>query len=343
MTTPTLAPPTDRSNPFKVLGRDVGRVTSLDDVLTLADLDWDVTAVPETAKTLTHEGKTYELSAPGKSTLVRQRADGSYIDFASVSNRYCPVQNRDAFGIAEHMIGTGAGFEFESAGHTHDGARTFLVLRVPAADLTIGGKDLIQVRQLISNWHDGKTAIRSTVHFNRLACTNGMYRPIPGLGGSSVIKHTGRAQELLAEARTVVQQSLQYAKTFGAVAQTLIDTPMTDDEYIDYVASLFPHPTLVPDTAANAAEKNEKNEREWQAKRDMLLDLWKLAPTNEEGRGTRWAAFNAIHEFLDWGKPVRSSRAVAGGTPDEMRAIRQMSDEAINRERQRAFADLIPA
>jgi hypothetical protein len=38
-----------------------------------------------------------------------------------------------------------------------------------------------------------------------------------------------------------------------------------------------------------------------------LMTLWR-APTQENIAGTKWAAYNAVAEYEDWAKPVRSKK-----------------------------------
>lgn len=56
----------------------------------------------------------------------------------------------------------------------------------------------------------------------------------------------------------------------------------------------------------------------WQHRHEELLRLFHAAETQEEGRGTRWAAFNPIFEYLSWSQPVRGGK--------QQRASRQLTD-----------------
>ena len=56
----------------------------------------------------------------------------------------------------------------------------------------------------------------------------------------------------------------------------------------------------------------------WERRRTELSRLFRFAETNDLGRGSRWGAYSALTEWIDWGTPVR------GG--DDARAARQFAD-----------------
>jgi hypothetical protein len=73
-------------------------------------------------------------------------------------------------------------------------------------------------------------------------------------------------------------------------------------------------------------------------KRASLLHLFTEAETNEFGRGTRWAAYNAFTEYADWFQPVK------GDDPDgSRRANRQLDSAAAITFKQNAWDYLLAA
>ena len=53
------------------------------------------------------------------------------------------------------------------------------------------------------------------------------------------------------------------------------------------------------------------------------MKLWTTSPTIAPIAGTRWAAYNAVTEFLDHIVPVRGARTA--GAASEARALRNIS------------------
>jgi hypothetical protein len=54
-------------------------------------------------------------------------------------------------------------------------------------------------------------------------------------------------------------------------------------------------------------------------KRGELMGLWK-APTQQNVAGTAWAAYNAVAEWSDWVKPIRSAK----DDKDDLRSERML-------------------
>jgi hypothetical protein len=67
--------------------------------------------------------------------------------------------------------------------------------------------------------------------------------------------------------------------------------------------------------------KTARQERKAESVRSEMRALWN-APTQANIAGTRWAAYNAVVEWADWVKPVRSKDK----DKDAVRATRIMFD-----------------
>ncbi|WP_036323494.1 hypothetical protein, partial [Microbacterium gubbeenense] len=71
---------------------------------------------------------------------------------------------------------------------------------------------------------------------------------------------------------------------------------------------------------------------------DALLSLFRLAPTNELGRGTAWSAYNALTEYLDWMAPVRGAGAGDDDEADALLRARRQFDGTTQKVKDRGFA-----
>ena len=98
---------------------------------------------------------------------------------------------------------------------------------------------------------------------------------------------------------------------------------MTNSEFEAFITGLYPKPS----------EENKRAHTLWSNRLQDLRTLYRYAETNDFGRGTRWAAYNAVTEYLDWGIPVRSATRDA----DTQRAMRQLG-EAHADAKAKAFA-----
>ncbi len=89
---------------------------------------------------------------------------------------------------------------------------------------------------------------------------------------------------------------------------------------------------LLP-TAPDASDRQAKALTEARA---TLHGLFTTAPTQDSIRGTRWAAYNAITEFADWG-PLR------GADPNHLRRSTRILTEQQSPLKLRAIDYLLAA
>lgn len=318
MTAPTIAR-TTRQTATATLGTDISRTASLDDALELANLDWNIIEEPaEKISLLTDEG-VITTSIPGQRLIMR---DDNFTTLGVVGSRYEPVSNADAFALADaaHMLGA----EFSHAGELDHGRKTFLSMKLPEAQITVGGYDIIDFSINLSADHAGRGTILGDIQGTRLVCTNGMRT---GFGDKFTwsIRHTKTAEQRMDEARETLHRAMIYAADFANCAEALIASKFTANEFDSFIGALFPKPD--EDLGVRAVSS-------WEKRRDQLMHLFVNEDTQEEGRNTKWAAYNAVAEWNDWVRPAQ------GGA--EGRALRNFRTRNNSNAVNRAF-DLLVA
>lgn len=289
------------------LGVDLTGVSDVETALERADLNWGLDIHPaENIDVTTEEGKTFATSIPGMRLVMR---DDDHTVLGVVGNRYEPVDNRSVFSLAEHFLNQGA--TFQEGGSLDHGRRCFMRFGLPDTTVELaGGQDLVTFGVVIKASHDGTGNVTAALEGTRLVCLNGMTASVPGLPHVFTVRHTANVQTRMSEAEVILSGAARYARGFAAAAQHMLDTPMSKDEFKAYLDRLYPR----PDAEAKRATTL------WENRRATLLNLFAFAETNEIGRGTAWAGYNALTEFLDWEAAIRST----DGSPlDEVRARRQ--------------------
>ncbi len=108
----------------------------------------------------------------------------------------------------------------------------------------------------------------------RLVCMNGQTANI-GFPTTFAIGHTRSAHDRLAAATTMVQGAVRYAKEFSAIADHMLDTPMTLSEFGAFIDAMYPRPD----------EENAREFGRWERRRHELIELFRFADTNDLGRG----------------------------------------------------------
>ena len=309
----TFTTDTTRIAPQARLGHDVSAANNLTEALNLADLNWQVREEPADGLSIFTDDELITTSIPDRKLLLRS---DNLLTLGVVGNRYQPVSNADAFGLADaaHQLGA----RFAHAGELDYGRKTYMTMTIPEADVLVGGKDLVSFGLTLRTDHSGSGSITGSVDGTRLVCTNGMRGRLTS-PQSWTIRHTATADQRLEMAEDALQHAFAYAKEFAAVAEEMISTPMTRREFYAFIDEIFPEPD----------EEAKRKHAIWAQRRQELVELFRLAETQEEGRGTRWAGYNALVEWLDWFRPSR------GG--DEGRALRNFNTSADTGLGARAF------
>ncbi|MGO3896113.1 DUF932 domain-containing protein [Brevibacterium aurantiacum] len=308
--------------PGKHLGTDVSNASTIGEATEMANLNWGLKVLPADHLTvMTDEGMT-STSIPGMRLVTR--ADNS-LTLGVVGNRYNPLQNDEVFALGEHFLARGA--RPTEAGQLDGGRRVFMDFSIPDGHVTIGQGDLVKFSLSIRANHDGRGDVTAALIGRRLVCSNGMTALIPNLPHTFSVRHTRHAAGRMIEAEEILDGAVRYAKEFSALAQEMLDTSFTETEFRTYIRTLYPEP-----------DKDSRAHALWRTRHDALLSLFRLAPTNELGRGTAWSAYNALTEYLDWMAPVRGAGAGDDDEADALLRARRQFDGTTQKVKDRGFA-----
>lgn len=321
MTATTAPAPAQRS---RALGTSLEGITSIEQAMDAAGLNWGIRIEDADNLSLTTEEGVTTTSIPGMRLVMR---DDTNLTLGVVGGRYHPVDNHSVFAMGEHILNQGG--TLAEGGTLDHGRKAFMRFDLPGTSIKVGGKDLIDFGVVIRANHDGSGTVTAGIEGHRLICTNGMTVKMKGLTHQFTIRHTASAQDRLGEAERVLRGTMQYAKSFAAVAEEMLSRKFTEGDFKRYIDSLYPRP-------------NEEEKRAltlWENRRSELLSLYRFAETNDLGRGTQWGAFNSVVEYLDWEAPVRTSNLT---TTDEVRARRQFEGSNQGMKNQ-ALDFLVPA
>lgn len=294
-----------REMPWNVMGKDLTDKAgkNLAKALKESGLDYDV-EVWNTQAIDPLTGRVLE-NAKGRQ-IVRPTADGLMV-VGQTGTRFTPIQNRDAFAVGGDLVGEFGATITGLADFRHGGASLMVVDlgRPIVLNTPDGGEDVIDLNLLVKNAHDGSSALTFALTPMRLACTNALQAAIAGATRSWKISHTPNAQERVNLAVTAIKEAVGYQEKFQEVAQAMVDQPMVDAEFAKIVGRLW---KVAPDAEGKVADRK----RDIQA---QVIDLYRNSPTLEHVRGTRWAGYNAITEYLDHYRPVKgdADRARAEG------------------------------
>jgi phage/plasmid-like protein (TIGR03299 family) len=276
---------------------------SIDEALDKAGLGWKVThgdvLVVKTPEWIDSFGtKQPPDLVPARGFKANLREDTGEV-LGIVTDEYEVIENRDAFRFLDALIGSE--LHFETAGSLWGGRRVWCLARLPEY-IELGG-DLSATFVYVANSHDGSMALTSAVTPIRIRCANtlgaALRKAEHGVHAQRTFRfrHTGNLQTKFAEARQVLGMTIDYEQQFKALADRLALEPITEPALERRVLR---HLWVIDeDTGARARANRERAIEHVLA---IFRGRGAQGDTTGNSPGSKWVAFNAIAEHLDYGR-----------------------------------------
>lgn len=311
-----------RSDHWHRLGQSVGHAMTAREALHAAHLaGWNVRKMPLQVPQEPIIGDTGvttppPLAVPDFYATVRTNPINGALDILGVvGTKYEPVQNEASCDLLDALVDE-SGAHFETAGALRGGRETFVTMKLPNSivfDGRDGSKDRTELYLASLNSHDGSSKFTFLVTPIRIVCANTQSAALRDAKASWGIRHTGGARAAIQEARNALKLTWRYVEAFEAEAAALYARPMDTDEVRSFANTL-----LEVESAPSAATARHRRERA-----AGIVTLWTSSPTITPIAGTRWAAYNAVTEYLDHHVPVRGARTSSAA--NESRALRNIA------------------
>ncbi len=278
------------------------------EALRLARADYEVRTVPIYGFA---DGKIVS-SERGRMTVRDDPDTGRPVELGVVTASYEPYQNAEAFvAFAQTLLD--ADLRAETCGVLGKGERAFMSFRLPK-EILVAGRDRVGFYLLILNSHDGSSSLVVSIGGIRPVCQNTINAHLSSALRKWATRHTRNIRSRIEDARRALEVSYAYAEEFEALANSLAASSMSGAEFEEYLAKLWPMPDGAEQATVTRVEKV----------RSQVTDLYRVAKTQEGFRNTKWAAYNAVVEYLDHYRPVRAGAAAA----DDARAVAVLTDAA---------------
>ncbi|MER0477135.1 DUF932 domain-containing protein [Streptomyces sp. Edi2] len=284
-----------RKDAWTILGTDVSEANTAREALEMADMrDWDVRLLGDvTAKyTEIHEDgvTTHEVKMPDTRATVRTNPRTGGTEYlGTVGRKYTPVQI-EAYEKVLDLARTESGAVFHKAGAYAGGTKFFISMSLPGST-RIGGVDLHHAHLTLFGSHDGSSSNSLHIGQTRLDCGNMQRLIIAGAKHKVSVPHTASALKKLVTLEHELAVLFDWQDAFEREAERMINTPLSLGQFEKLVTSrdLWPIPT-------SPTTRTRKN---YETRMDTLRGLFENAATQESIRGTAWAGWNAIGEYLD--------------------------------------------
>jgi len=278
-----------KETPWHGLGKYLDNPATAQEAITMAELDWEV----ELSPVMVEDKVIEEFNA------VRRIKDGRV--YCIVRNRYSPIQNKEAFDFFDNVVGSGQAI-YHTAGSLKDGARIWILAKL-GDSIGIKGEQ-VDKYICLSNSHDGSMALQMFWTPIRVVCSNTLAMAESArIGQRFYTRHTTRYNDRMIVAQEVLGFANKFYNQWTEQADILANNQLKPAEL----------PLLL--NTAFGYEKGIPMEEVYQpVQRDMEVVV-RLLETgrgmdNPDIRGTKWAAFNATAEYVDYYRKPR------GGKPD---------------------------
>jgi phage/plasmid-like protein (TIGR03299 family) len=270
--------------PWHRLGTRLDNPATAREAITAAGLAWEVQKQP------LYTGPERNVRVIDRYVVCRtdrlDQPDGGQLGV--VGSDYEPLQNYEAFGFLDPVVGENAAI-YHTMGSLRGGRQVWLLAKLPG-EIRVTSEDVTEKYILLSNSHDGTSAVRIGLTPIRVVCQNTLNLALRGMGGVSIRHHADVAVRVK-EAHRLIGIVNQAYDTVGLTMQEMVKIPMTGDKPYEYFQSVLP----LPD------EKEEIMRDRVKEKQKRLAELFEIGIGNDlpEVRGSLWAAYNAVTQWVD--------------------------------------------
>lgn len=272
--------------PWHLLGTRLDNPATAAEAIVAAGLDYDVT--------LTGIATTGGTPVTNRRAVIRT---DTHQVLGVVSPSYVPIQNRACFAFLDEVVAAGD-LRYHTAGALGRGERVWMLAKLPG-QIRVRGDDVVDKFLLLSNSHDGSSALRVLFTSVRVVCQNTLHLALRhGHRQGVSISHKGNLTSKVRHARDVLGLAHEvYADAEVKIDRLASHTPNAV-ELDAFFQALVPDPIDGDPTRA----RNTRGELHRLFEEGTGQDI-------PEVRHTTWAAVNAVTELVD------HHRSTRGGNP----------------------------
>lgn len=269
--------------PWHKLGVKVDGALTSEEAIKKAGLDYEVEKVP-----VTFEFKGNIQTVDDK--FVTVRAD-SGIPLGVVGKVYSVLQNKNAFRFIDGLVGIKEQAIYHTAGALGQGERIWLLAKLPGYIRTLAD-DVTEKYLLLSNSHDGSSAVEILWTPIRVVCQNTLNIAIENATNKIALRHTSSIGLKLDDAREALGIASQRFQLLEDLSQKLAKVRFDSKQLVP----LMKESGVIPNLTNTELSPRSKNLIE---EISRLFEVGRGAEL-EGSKGTAWGAWNAIVEHVDF-------------------------------------------
>jgi phage/plasmid-like protein (TIGR03299 family) len=264
--------------PWHCLGQRLDNPATAEEAITAAGLDYEVLLTP----LATVDG----LDVPQRKAVIRY--DNQSV-LGVVGNSYVPIQNRQAFGFLDAIVGEGK-LRYHTAGALGKGERIWMLAKLPDNIRVKNSDDTVDKFLLLSNAHDGSAALRVLFTPVRVVCQNTLSMALrQGAGQGVSVWHEGNLAAKLQQAQEVLGFAHRFYDDAAARIDRMASHYPSQEQLKYFFEALYPNP------------EEERNNTRAKNVREELHQLFETGIGHDDPaiKGTTWTALNAVTEYID--------------------------------------------
>ena len=300
------------ATPWHGLGNQVDSDINVADAIVAAGLDWEVGL---------KDLQTVD-GVPVNHRATYRKTDGSILGV--VGPRYTPLQNRDSFDWFQPFLDAGE-CALHTAGSLHSGQKVWVLAQLNRDNSEIVTGDEVSKFILLSNSHDGTTAIRVGYTPIRVVCANTLAWAHSNTNSQLIrIRHTRSSKNNLENVRDIMDNINAGFEATAEQFRFLASKDFNQADIRKYVKTMLGIEGTI-DADIKTRTRNIMDEIL------ALVEGPKQAATNV--RGTWWAAYNGYNEYLNYNKGRTEDNRIDSlwfgvGANDNMKALKTAMDFA---------------
>jgi phage/plasmid-like protein (TIGR03299 family) len=269
------------ATPWHGLGNKVDADIGVEDAIVAAGLDWEVGL---------KDLQTVD-GVPVSHRATYRKTDGSILGV--VGPRYTPLQNKDSFDWFQPFLDAGE-CSIHTAGSLHSGQKVWVLAQLNRDSSEIVPGDDVSKFILLSNSHDGTTAIRVGYTPIRVVCVNTLAMAHNNKSSQLIrIRHTRSSKNNLEQVRDIMDNINSQFEATAEQFRFLASKNFNQGDIRRYVKTMLGIEGTVDDDIKTRT-RNIMDEIL------ALVEGPKQSATNV--RGTWWAAYNGYNEYLNYNK-----------------------------------------
>ena len=228
-----------------------------------------------------------------KNKFATVRTDRPETVLGIVGSTYTPLQNSEAFQFFDSIVGDGQAV-YHTAGSLLDGKLVWILAKLPGV-IRVTGEDITEKYLLLSNSHDGSSAVQIKFTPIRVVCNNTLTMAFGDQQYLSVYHQRNIKTKLSEVPKLLNVINTRYTQIDESLKE-LVKIQMTDVTLEKYLSDVFPDPKRKKDEKLYEYElARAKTNREW-----SKYFFENGVGNNFPGvSGSLWASLNGITELID--------------------------------------------